>query len=89
MQKTLDRKENYSIEALVLDTASFISFPKSLIMNKASSFYTVPNVMTEIKDEKSLQELSLWKDKVNIRAPQLSSVQESVFSAFFNYFFLM
>ncbi|KAG5518715.1 hypothetical protein PMAC_002684 [Pneumocystis sp. 'macacae'] len=78
MQKTLDRKNNCSIGALVLDTASFISFPKSSIMNKATSFYTVPNVMTEIKDEKSLQELSLWKDKINIRVPQSSFIKEII-----------
>ncbi|KAG5438761.1 hypothetical protein PCANB_002481 [Pneumocystis canis] len=74
----MSKRDTHSIEALVLDTISFILFSKSLIMHKASNFYTVPSVITEIKDEKSRQELSLWRDIITVRTPQSSSIQEII-----------
>ncbi|KAG4305563.1 hypothetical protein PORY_001119 [Pneumocystis oryctolagi] len=75
---TLAKEKDCSIGALVLDAVSFISLSSSLIMNRASSFYTVPNVINEIKDKKSLQELSLWENKITVRTPQLSSIQKII-----------
>ncbi|KTW29805.1 hypothetical protein T552_01010 [Pneumocystis carinii B80] len=67
---TLTDKDSYSIGALVLDSSCFISFFGLSIINKVSCLYTVPNVLTEIKDKSSCQTLSLWKEKIIIRMPK-------------------
>lgn len=66
------------VRALVLDSSCFISFFKFSIINKTSHFYTVPNVLTEIKDETSRQILSLYENKIIVQMPKQSYIQEII-----------
>lgn len=67
-----------SITHLVLDTGGIIC-SSTLLRNSAESFYTIPRVIAEIRDETSRKNFELWGDQVIQRVPKPEFIKKGMF----------